>query len=326
LDRHRDRDLRDALMKTIGRRRLLLVASAVAALVAAASVALAALPGLARVTETGPFDSKASKSVTTGCPPGKKLVGAGGRIRAESGPPGWIGTLQSGQVALKSIFPSSPSQVSSVAGIEVTSTLFNWAVQSYGVCATTTAEHELQHVRGNSAIDSITKKVATATCPRGKKVIGAGGTIRTFASGTRAPGSDKVLLTSIGIAANAPLGFVTATGEEIAGGTTDDWFVSAVAVCAAAAAVPGLEYKSAATPVDSIHHKYTYLDCPAGKKVVGAAGGIGAAGTAGTGEVALTGIAIHGGPTPRVSAFGAETGNGTTDTWNVTAIAICATP
>jgi hypothetical protein len=305
-------------MKVIGRRRSLLVASAInCGLVAAVSVALAALPGLERVTETGPFDSVSSKFVAKACPAGKKLVGAGGRIRAESGPPGWIGTLQSGQVGLTRIVPSPSLSTVSVSGVEIANPmLFNWAVQGYGVCETETAAHQLQHVLVNSANDSSAKKTAQAACPLGKKVIGAGGAI-----GTPASTGGKVILTRV--APNALLTVVYAIGEETAGGTTGDWQVSAFAVCAAAAAVPGLEYKSAATSTDSVAYKYTYVDCPAGKKVAGAAGLVG---LAETGKVALTGIAIHGGPTPRVSAFGAETGNGTTGKWSVTAIAICATP
>jgi hypothetical protein len=279
----------------------------------------AAFPGLERITESGVFDSAASKVVATSCPAGKKLVGTGGRIRAESGPPGWIGTLQSGQVGLMRIVPSESLTGVSVGAAEVVPNhLFNWAVQSYGVCETETAAHKLELVQNASATDSDARKAQNARCPDGKKLVGAGGTIAGPASESR-----KVAL--VGLAPTPDLTAARAYADEVEGGTTGDWRVVALAICAAESSVPGLELVKVTSAAESSQYKYASADCPTGKKVVGALGTALPYYPFG-GALVLTGVVIHGGPIPRVSAFGAETGNGTNANWSVTAIALCANP
>jgi hypothetical protein len=280
----------------------------------------AAFPGLERITETGVFDSAASKVVGTSCGPGKKLVGAGGRIRAESGPPGWIGTLQSGQVGLTRISPSDTLTSVIVAGAELTTNhLFNWAVQSYGICEAETAAHDLEFVRVGSATTSDRAKGVGAECPPGKRVVGAGGSIGALESDT-----GKIAL--IGIATVGGLKTVWAQADEIGAGTTGKWRIFAYAVCASETAVPGLDLSFESSGFDSNHDKYVSADCATGKKVIGAAGFINWVESGMRGTVALTGLAIHGGPVARVSAFAAETGNGTAANWAVHVHAICATP
>jgi hypothetical protein len=279
----------------------------------------AAFPGLERITETGEYDSAASKFVGTGCPAGKTLTGAGGRIRAETSPPGWIGVLQSGQVGLTRVVPYPSLTGLSVTGAEVVpNTLTNWAVQSYGLCETQAA-HQLEYVQASSVNTSGQRKIAQAACPTGKRVVGAGGAI-----GTPASESGKVVL--MRISPDGELTNVTVEAKEAGTGTSSDWQAFAYALCAIDGTVPGLEYVWNSTPIDSNNYKYSYVDCPDGKKVVGAAGGIGIVEIGSNASVVLTGIAIHGGPVPRVSAFAAETGNGTSTEWTVRAVAICATP
>jgi hypothetical protein len=278
----------------------------------------AALPGLERISETGVYDSATSKFVATGCPEGKTLIGAGGRIRAETSPPGWIGTLQSGQVALTRIVPFPSLTGVTVAGAEVVpNTLTNWAVQSYGLCQSQLGQ--VEQVSAASVNTSGSRKLAQVACPTGKRVVGAGGSIGS-------PVSDSGKVTLMRISPNGELTDVTVEAKEVGTGTTSDWQAFAYALCAIDGTVPGLEYKFSSTPIDSNNYKYTYVDCPEGKKVAGAAGGIGIVEIGGTSSVVLTGIAIHSGPIPRVSAFAAETGNGTSANWTVRAVAICATP
>jgi hypothetical protein len=280
----------------------------------------AAFPSLERITETGVFDSAASKVVGTSCPAGKKLVGAGGRIRAESGPPSWIGTLQSGQVGLTRITPSDTLTSVIVTGAELTSNHpFNWAVQSYGTCEAETAAHELEYIRVGSATTSDKARGVGAECPSGKRVVGAGGSVGALES-------DVGKIALIGIATVGHLETVYAQATEIGAGTANNWRLFAYAVCAAEASVPGLELRRGETAFDSSHDKYASADCSAGKKVVGAAGFINWSENGFFGTVALTGLVIHGGPVARVSVFAAETGNGTTASWAIHAHAICATP
>jgi hypothetical protein len=283
----------------------------------------AAFAGLERISETGVFDSAASKVVGTSCGPGKKLVGAGGRIRAESGPPGWIGTLQSGQVGLTRISPTDTLNGVIVTGAELNPDhLFNWALQSYGICETETAAHELEYVRAEGGMYSEVVNGAHADCPEGKMAIAVGGSVKTVVE------SDSGKVALIGVSRGAGLQSAWAYGAEIGTGTTNKWRVIAYAVCASEASVSDVVAPSASSPKDSSHEKYVFVDCPAGKKVIGATGGVSTIAYAdpAAGRVVLTGIAIHGGPVPRVSAFAAETGTGTSANWSVTARAICATP
>jgi hypothetical protein len=73
-------------------------------------------------------------------------------------------------------------------------------------------------------MDSTDTKSVTVTCPAGQTVHGAG------ASGGGGVSEGKWLLKSM--VPNATLTAVTVTGEEIDGGTTTNWYLSASAVCA----------------------------------------------------------------------------------------------
>lgn len=274
----------------------------------------AALPGIERITETGVYDSAAYKVVGTSCPEGKKLIGAGGRIRAESGPPGWIGTLQSGQVGLTRFGPTDTLNGVIVAGAELNPNhLFNWAVQSYGICETETAKHELEYVDHTSDADSESRKYVAASCPPGKGVLGGGGAIVTSE-----PDRGKVGLWSI----RYTLTFTSVVAVELGAGTINNWRVTAYSVCGKNLPQPSGIFTNESA-ADSAHDKYVFVDCPSGQKVVGAGGAIKATEAGAEGAVALTGIGVHGGPIPRVSAFAAETGNGTSAAWSVSAIANC---
>jgi hypothetical protein len=107
-------------------------------------------------------------------------------------------------------------------------------------------------------------------------------------------------------------------GVEDETGTLSNWVLRTYAICATP--LPGLELVIATSPSDSFNKSVT-VACPAGKRVVGAAGGI----VSGGGEVMLSAIA----PNPAltsVTVTGEEDGNGTTASWNLAAHAICATP
>jgi hypothetical protein len=92
----------------------------------------------------------------------------------------------------------------------------------------------------------------------------------------------------------------------------------AYAICATP--LPGLEVVSAQRPNDS-SDKSAIVDCPAGKRVVGA----GAAVVNGQGQVALDAVVPVGGLTA-VGATGIEDENGYANSWTVRAHAVCADP
>ena len=156
--------------------------------------------------------------------------------------------------------------------------------------------------------DSVDAKAATATCPAGKRVVGAGADVT--------PGNGEVLIDEI--RPGPGLTSLTVTASENDGGTGAAWYVAAWAICAYPP--PGLELVSA-TSASSSAGKSVVATCPAGKRVVGAAGG-----TAGApGQLLLDGIKPDSGLTKvTVNAFEDQTG--TAASWSVTANAVCANP
>jgi hypothetical protein len=92
----------------------------------------------------------------------------------------------------------------------------------------------------------------------------------------------------------------------------------------ASAAVTGLGRASAATAFDSSSVKTATATCPAGKQVLGAAGGIDEGGP-GSGEVVIEDLTPNAGLTS-VSVRAIEAQSGFPGNWQVAAVAICATP
>jgi hypothetical protein len=267
----------------------------------------AALPGLQWVRTFSALDSQASKGTGPSCPPGKKLTGAGGRIDQ-------FGT---GKVGLDEITVyGAPSNVS-VIGVEIgAGTSSNWSVRGYGYCETDTVEHRVELKKADSAVDSSTLKSATAVCSSGKKVLGAGGQINVPGAGT-----GKIVLSSIAPAASS----VTATGVETGGGTSENWYLTAFAICGSDAGIPGLQLVSAPSANDSNAAKSVVAYCPSGKKATGG-GGVITASASDKPSIVLEGVGLHGLSLDRVTAYGAETGAGTSNNWSVTSYVICATP
>jgi len=161
----------------------------------------------------------------------------------------------------------------------------------------------LQVVSRSSPTNSLDKS-ATASCPTGKRLIGAGGQLN-------AP-SGKVILDEI-----TPFGDnVLAEGFETDGGTQANWTVVAYAICANTGAVPGLQVVQAFSASTSSNKSAT-ASCPTGKSLIGGAGGVNnAASRVILDEITLTGNSV-------VTA-GVETDGGTLLNWNMEAYAFCA--
>jgi hypothetical protein len=280
------------------------VAAAIVA-VALAAAALAALPGLERVRAFSASNSNPSKGAGPNCPGTKKLLGAAGRIDQAT----------NGKLALDEITPLPNLSGVNVIGVETGGgTRLDWTVRGYGMCETNTADHRLELKKQDSAINSTSPKSATATCTAGKKVVGAGGQINT-------PDTGKVVLEDI-----TPLPAqtsVTVVGTETGGGTMNNWYLTAYAICGQADKIPGLTLVSASSPTDSSSPKSVVAYCPSGKK---ATGGGGQVNIASSGAAVLNGIAFHALVLDRVTASGIEPSPGTGSNWSVTAYAMCATP
>lgn len=74
--------------------------------------------------QDGPSDSSSSKSVTRNCPPGKVLLGTGGKIN----------TSAAGKVGLTAIEPSADLKSVTVAGAETGGTTTNWSLSAWAIC------------------------------------------------------------------------------------------------------------------------------------------------------------------------------------------------
>jgi hypothetical protein len=162
------------------------------------------------VSQQTPVDSN-SKALLLTCPVGDQVVSAGGQIN--------IGT--SGKVGLHEFTPETLSTVRVIAGEISAGTTANWTMTAYALCAS--PPFGLQIVRTTSVIDSNHAKSVVAHCPAGKRVMGAGADIT-------ANEGNKVMLDEI--TPLPDLSGVNAVGTELAGGTLQNWTVSAEAICA----------------------------------------------------------------------------------------------
>jgi hypothetical protein len=237
------------------------------------------------------------------CPADKWLTGAGGEI---------TGGL--GQVALKWLSPFAqpgqppPEGMQALSAEDDDGTDANWSMRAYAICATLLPG--LQLVEVVSPSDNSAPKSVTASCPAGKRVVGAGGRI------DGALGAEVAMQ----FVPNAALTSVTASGVEDEDGTTVDWSVTAKAVCATAP--PGLQRVSATSELHSDGEvKAVSASCPAGKNVLGTGVEI----PGGAGQVVLDDVFPNATLT-RVLATGVEDQNGYEGDWSVTAYAICANP
>ena len=129
-------------------------------------ICAAAPAGLELVTATS-ASSSVNKSVTATCPGGKRLLGSGAEI---------VGAFT--QVLLDGQFPNPGLTAVTVNALEdETGTSGTWSLKAYAICANLITG--LQRVAVTGATDSAAPKVATATCPGGKAVIGLGGSINS---------------------------------------------------------------------------------------------------------------------------------------------------
>jgi hypothetical protein len=239
-------------------------------------------------------DTEDSKTIAATCLDGWQVTGVGGDI---------TGGL--GQVRLDELVPAT--SLVSVNGVEDETTFAgNWTLRSYAICATPLPGQEV--VPATSPSNSLPKSV-TATCPAGKRVIGAGG---ATSGGT---GVEVVLGK---IEPNPGLTTVSVSAFEDETGTGSVWTLDAIAICANPP--PGLELVSVERDADSDPGSVT-ATCPAGKNLLGTGAEI----DGGAGQVMLDDVRPSAALTSN-TVTGVEDETGTTTDWLLTAHAICANP
>jgi hypothetical protein len=163
-----------------------------------------------------------------------------------------------------------------------------------------------QPVSADSPSNSTNKSISVS-CPAGKRVLSPGTWINFG-------GTNQVLLDDL--RPSADLTSVTVNAVEDETGTADNWILTAAAVCATPP--PGLERVSANAPLNSANKNLT-VNCPAGKRVLGAGADIHSF----NGQVILDDIRPSSDLTSvTVNALEDETGNPAN--WSLTAYAVCA--
>lgn len=204
--------------------------------------------GLQLASATSPIDSSQTKSVTVTCPGDAYVTGTGAQISI----------AKAGKAALVSVTPLPGLKAVTVVAAETgKGTTQNWYLKAYANCVEPVFGIYL--AKATSPIDSVNKLV-TANCPSGWSLSGTGGQVSS-------PDAGKVFLHGI----NVSLTSVTAGAVENGTGTSNNWYVTAYAICVQNGAVPGLQLVSSTTAVDSSHAKSAEALCPAGKRVLGAA-------------------------------------------------------
>jgi hypothetical protein len=163
-----------------------------------------------------------------------------------------------------------------------------------------------QRVTVDSPSDSQNKS-QTVTCPAGTRVLSPGSWINFG-------GTNQVLFDDL--RPSSDLTSVTVNALEDETGTTENWTLTAAAICATPP--PGLERVSATSPLNSVNKSVT-VSCPAGKRVLGAGVDINTF----TPEVILDDLRPSADLTS-VTANAREDETGDPFNWSVTAYAVCA--
>lgn len=164
-----------------------------------------------------------------------------------------------------------------------------------------------EHVPVVSEINSVSPKSRTANCPPGMVVVGGG-----FSTATGVGNDGSVVMNELIMRDT----FVTGTAYEDANGTSKNWGITVIAVCANP--LPGYEIKvGRSVNTGSEFEKPAVATCSPGKVVVG--GGfdvVGGLGTVLVDELLPT--------TNQVSTKAFEGKAGTSSSWFLDAYAICA--
>jgi hypothetical protein len=256
------------------RRRVTVAAAMTAALLAALAGAsiVSATPALAStvpvatvVGPNSPFDSTPEKTTIAPCPAGQRVLGGG--VRVNGGNDHIIITRQEPVHALQTGLDSFV-----VTAVEDSvGTTSTWALQAYAVCSPPVPGMVI--VAAVTPTDSQGFQGATARCPAGTFVLGAGGRVLD--------GQGRVgLVTQVTGSPIFPSGVNAGGVEEL--GTPDaqgrfpgfpgNWSAMAFAVCAPENLTTDIEVVRAQPAADTTNPKIITATCPPGKHVTGATG------------------------------------------------------
>jgi hypothetical protein len=282
--------------------RLMAGAAVAAGLVAGLVVAAGpadAEPGLVRTTASTVTDSTAAKAVAANCPAGTRVIGGGGEVVGGSG-----------QVVVNRLQPEvTASRDRFVAGANEDEDGFTgtWRLTAYAICAAPLPNQQV--MASSSATDSATLKSSLALCPGPQ--IGVGGRVTG--------GAGQVRLTDLFTFFDLPPSITFARAVEDSNGFLGNWSITSYAVCADTTT----QYSTAFQPsaVSSVNKSAT-ATCPAGTRVHGVGGQL-VPGTGPVNRLVLDRASVDAGLSS-VTVRGVEDQLGTTGTWSVTAIALCA--
>lgn len=265
-------------------------------LTAPAQAGQTALPGLERISYTGSPANIVAHDWTY-CTPGKSITGGGGEIFGGKGQVGLLGYMN-GERERNDVYAHEDDD----------HTDNTWTLTSYAICTDGPAR---QWVFAQTILDHTESKSITATCPAGTVLTGGGGDVSGWGGG----GQGDVILDDV--VPRADLQQLTVSGYEDQDGAPLAWDLIAGARCGAP--LPGQQRIAATSATDSISPKSVTATCPSGQRVIGTGHEL----TNARGQVLLDDVVPNAALTSvRVEAF--EDQDGTTNTWSVTAYAICA--
>lgn len=282
--------------------------ASVAAVAVLLAVAVAAPVAHADVTQVemvrgASASNSSNKSVAVLCPPGKKVISAGGDVSP--------GTNEfANRVFVDAIRPGPQLNGVTVRGREdELGTTQPWQVFAYAICAP--APGGLELVTTTSASSSANKS-ALAACPSGKRLLGAAG---------EATGPIGEILLD-GVLPGFYLTGATVNALEDETGTAQNWTVTAYAICSSP--VRGLQRVVATSASDSDQAKPATVICPAGKTLLSAGGTINSP----NGQILLDSIVPYDASFPfedrdAATIWALEDGDGNASDWSVTAYGVC---
>ncbi|MCX5069462.1 hypothetical protein OOJ91_26805 [Micromonospora lupini] len=276
-----------------------------ATVLAPASPASAAVPGLVRVSATSVADSADFHSTTATCPAGKVLTGTGYELNGATG-----------EAILDDLRPNggpatAPTAVT-VGAYEAEAYAGVWSVTAYAICANPVPG--LVRVSAVSVTDSADFHSATATCPVGKVLTGTGYEL----NGVTGEGAVDDFRPNGGVA-TAPTAVTVGAYESDA--TALNWSATAYAICANPLA--GLVRTSTAGASNSLDFRSVVAGCPVGKVLTGAGYELNGV----TGEGVVDDFRPNGSAAtaPTTVDSGAYEEDAFAGNWSDTAYAICAT-
>ena len=272
------------------------LATTAALTVALPATASASISGLEFVTGTTSFDSTVYKAVTVTCPSGKQVIGTGYQF---FGAPG--------SVVLDDLIPTATTLRVGAGevvgpGEPADGTTQSWRIEATALCANPLPG--LQVGSQTSEFDYGGSRQVGASCPFGKKLVGAGASL--------SQGFGQISIDSL---------LVSDTNAFASGREDDDfysgqWSVTVYTICADP--IPGLQTNVTTTFSDSNTSKSGTATCPGGTRALGTGWS-----NTGTGEVYITGVSTQ---SNGVTVNANEDANGYNANWDLTMYTICANP